>query len=144
MIKGMLRETYFYSGDDLEMRTVASLDALCPACGFEHSFAVDLVGHGHRERDIWKFNGDYDKPTFSPSMFHNRNHFATEHHPICHSFLEDGVWRYLPDCSHEMAGQRVLMVPPETDATFEQRHSWHLFSWTDDEGKPRQREAQGG
>jgi hypothetical protein len=25
----------------------------------------------------------------------------------CHSFLKDGVWEYLADCSHDMAGQKV-------------------------------------
>ena len=64
MIRGMLREIYFYSGGDPDARVVASLNALCPGCEFEHSFAVDLVEHGlHTEgRDQWAFNGDYDIP----------------------------------------------------------------------------------
>ena len=68
MIKGMLREVYFHSGGDPDARVIAHLAALCPACGFEHSFSVDLEGHGLHTNDVWSFNGDYDKPTFNPSM----------------------------------------------------------------------------
>lgn len=140
-IRGMLREVYFYSGGDAGTGALAHLDALCPACGFEHSFRVDLEGHGNYGNDVWTFNGDYDKPTFSPSMGANL-HGTQEHHPRCHSFLREGVWQFLGDCTHEMAGQHVPMIPPEPDATFEKRHGWHLFPWTDDEGKPLKETTQ--
>ena len=136
MIKGMLREVYFHSGEDPDARVVAYLDALCPACGFEHSFAVDLVGHGRHTNGIWSFNGDYEKPTFTPSMGANL-HNQEEGHPRCHSHLRSGIWRYLDDCTHNMANHHVPMIPPDPDATFEKRHGWHLFPWTDDEGKPK-------
>ena len=137
MIRGMLREVYFYSGGDPDARVISGLDALCPACGFEHSFNVDLVGHGRHTNAVWTFNGDYAKPTFAPSMGANLRGYQ-KHHPVCHSFLRDGVWQYLGDCTHEMASQDVPMIPPEPDATFEQQHGWHLFPWTDDEGKPKE------
>ena len=134
MIRGMLRETYFHS--DAQM--VGTLSALCPACGFEHSFRVDLEGHGHWD-DAWSFDGNYDSPTFSPSMGANLRR-QEEHHPRCHSFVKAGVWQFLKDCTHEMAGQHVPMVPPDPDATFEKQHGWHLYPWTDSEGKPRKEE----
>lgn len=28
----------------------------------------------------------------------------------CHSYLRDGVWQYLDDCSHQHAGQSLPMV----------------------------------
>ena len=135
MIRGMLRETFWYSGDPDPQ--VASLSALCPACGFEHGFNVDLVGHGKWSADspVWSFDGNYDLPTFSPSMLANRDKLY-EHHPVCHSFLRAGVWEFLGDCTHEMAGQNVPMIPPEEGASFNRRHGWHLFPWTDDEGNP--------
>ena len=136
MIKGMLREAYFYTGRDLTSRFIGALAALCPACGFEHSFSVDLEGHGKHMNAVWSFNGDYESPTFSPSMGFNLGN-QEEFHPICHSFLRDGIWQFLGDCTHEMAGQHVPMIPPEPDATFERRHGWHLYPWTDDEGKPK-------
>ena len=136
MIKGNLRESYFYSGGDPDVKVVAHLDALCPACGFEHSFYVDFEGHGKHKRSVWSFNGDYEKPTFTPSMGFNL-HKQEEHHPVCHSFLRDGVWQYLGDCTHEMANQHVPMIPPDPDMTLQRRHGWHLFPWTDDEGMPK-------
>ena len=135
MIRGMLRETYFYSGGEPDARVLASLSALCPACGFEHSFNVDLEGHGKHVNDTWSFNGDYDKPTFTPSMVSNQGQ-QKEHHPICHSFVREGMWQFLGDSTHSMAGQRVPMIPPEPNATFQRRHGWHLYPWTDDEGLP--------
>ena len=134
MIKGMLRETYFYSDDP---DAVAHLSALCPACGFEHSFRVDLIGHGKWKGDVWSFDGNYETPTFSPSMGSNLRK-VVEPHPVCHSFLQDGVWKFLADCTHEMANQHVPMIPPEPEASFQRRHGWHLYPWTDDEGNPKQ------
>ena len=136
MIHGMLRKSYFYSGGNLDVRIIASLDALCPACGFEHSFSVDLEGHGLHVGDTWSFEGDYENPTFSPSMLSNRDK-DDKHKPICHSFLKNGVWEYLKDCTHEMAGKHISMIPIDPDMSFERRHGSHLYPWTDDEGKPK-------
>ena len=138
MIKGNLRISTFYSGDN-EFSPIASLSALCPACGFEHSFNVDLENHGKHSNDVWSFDGDYEKPTFSPSMGWNLQK-TYEHHPVCHSFVKNGVWEYLNDCTHGMAGRKVPMIPIDPDSTFEKRHGWHLFPWTDDEGKPKNKE----
>ena len=140
-IKGMLRETYFYSGGTPDARVVASLDALCPGCGFEHSFAVGSSEHD-QGRPVWEFDGNYETPTFNPSMLSNRNR-DDEHKPICHSWLHDGIWQFLGDCTHEMAGQHVPMIPPEPDATFQRRHGWHLYPWTDDEGNPKPKAQDG-
>ena len=147
MIKGMLREIYFYGGESEEdqairrnhnsLRGLAELAALCPACGFEHAFRVDLEGHGKWKDDNkpWTFNGDYDCPTFYPSM--GANLYGNEkHHPICHSFLENGHWMFLDDSTHEMAGKIVPMIPPDPNMNWEKRHGWHLFPWTDNEGRP--------
>lgn len=55
---------------------------------------------------VWTFNGDMDRPTFSPSMLlypnaiHGREHF----------FVRDGKIEYLQDCDHPMAGMTVDMV----------------------------------
>jgi hypothetical protein len=52
----------------------------------------------------WTFNGDLEKPTFSPSLV------VRGKNEICHSFIRDGYWEYLSDCTHGMAGQKVEMV----------------------------------
>ncbi len=70
----------------------------CPACQCGHLF------HAGR----WTFNGDVERPTFSPSMLSNGNPQA--HNPTvprCHSFVTDGRIQFLSDCTHDMKGQTV-------------------------------------
>jgi hypothetical protein len=81
----------------------------CPACKRMHGVYVDeskLVN--------WGFNGDYDKPTFSPSIkVEMWNH--PDKSDICHSFVRNGKIQYLSDCTHDLAGQTVDMVDPDFD-----------------------------
>lgn len=78
---------------------------LCPACGNGHRFEVGR----------WSFNGDHQRPTFSPSMLVRVGPMPTvpvgrpdagKVH-VCHSFVENGQIRFLEDCTHELAGQTV-------------------------------------
>ena len=46
---------------------------------------------------VWTFNGDMERPTFSPSMLE-------------HFFVRAGKIEYLQDCDHPMAGMTVDMV----------------------------------
>lgn len=73
----------------------------CPACKTDHLF-------DHR----WDFNGDLELPTFTPSLVVQID-FSIKNRPDkkCHSFLIDGEWHYLNDCTHEMAGQTVKIKP---------------------------------
>ena len=57
--------------------------------------------HGFDER--WTFNGDFEKPTFSPSMLVNKN----EPERQCHSFVSNGRIQFLNDCFHQYAGQTL-------------------------------------
>ena len=70
----------------------------CPACG-----------NAHRFDSRWTFNGDVERPTFSPSML-VRSVKNAENDPTptcCHSFVTDGQIQYLSDCTHALAGQTV-------------------------------------
>lgn len=72
----------------------------CPACGCLHIFD-----------QRWTFNGDMNKPTFSPSMLVNgtpdMQKYINEHNPRCHSFVKDGMIQFLSDCTHNLAGQTI-------------------------------------
>jgi hypothetical protein len=68
----------------------------CPGCHERHYFDVDRT-----ERPNWTFNGDFERPTFTPSLLYPSKH------PRCHLFLTDGVLIYLDDCGHDLAGKRV-------------------------------------
>jgi len=72
----------------------------CPACQLAHQFPLDR----------WSFNGDPDRPTFSPSMLAWRDVPGPDGQDVresCHSFVRDGRIEYLGDCTHAMAGQTV-------------------------------------
>lgn len=66
----------------------------CPACGYAHVFD-----------GRWKFNGDVEKPTFSPSLLVHANQNASR--PRCHSHVADGKIAYCADSEHAMKGQTV-------------------------------------
>lgn len=61
---------------------------------------------------IWGFNGDVDKPTFTPSLaVLSATRISNEYTEMrCHSFIRDGQIQYLPDCDHELAGQTIDMI----------------------------------
>lgn len=101
----------------------------CPGCKEYHAIPID-----RQEHPTWGFNGNYDAPTFTPSILVKSGHYCdhakaddcwchwSEKHPdepapfkcgICHSFVTDGKIQYLGDCTHELAGQTVEMEAPE-------------------------------
>lgn len=96
----------------------------CPGCKEYHEVNVDS-----QSQPYWSFNGNYEKPTFSPSVMVRSGHFAdgasgdcwcnfenrftgkktTFKCGICHSFITDGKIQYLSDCTHELAGKTIEM-----------------------------------
>jgi hypothetical protein len=67
----------------------------CPGCrGPQH---IPVKGP-----NAWGFNGDMDRPTFTPSILTRKGD-----NYICHSFVTDGRIRFLSDCTHALAGQTV-------------------------------------
>jgi hypothetical protein len=94
----------------------------CQGCKSYHY--IHIEGDKH---PVWSFNGNYDMPTFSPSILVRSGHYLRQEdcwcnyykeHPeeeqhfkcgICHSFVTDGKIIYLSDCTHELAGQTIEM-----------------------------------
>lgn len=71
----------------------------CPGCKSLHLFKV-----GIGEPPVWTFNGNVEKPSFSPSMLINQG--VSGH--TCHYYLTDGVLQFCGDCdAHGLANQRV-------------------------------------
>lgn len=80
----------------------------CPGCGEAHRIPTAP----DPSRASWSFNGNYERPTLSPSILvHPRNDIADDgsvyRTPQCHSFVVDGRIRYEPDSTHKLAGQTV-------------------------------------
>lgn len=71
----------------------------CPGCKYYHSFTIERA-----IQPVWTWNGNMEKPTFSPSLLVNG---STEQR--CHSFVVNGQIQYLSDCWHELRGQTVDM-----------------------------------
>lgn len=102
----------------------------CPGCGHAHAVRVEPDGN----KPCWGFNGDYDRPTFTPSVLVQSGHHVpgygrgpgphcqfgcddpADPHPgcctQCHSFVTDGRIQFLGDCTHALAGQTVQLPDP--------------------------------
>jgi hypothetical protein len=101
----------------------------CPGCERAHR-----IQHGAGNGPRWQWNGDAERPTFSPSVHVTgtdmtekgeadyaawiaagcpaRNGVAFESAPVvCHTFVTDGRIQYLNDCTHALAGQTIDMQP---------------------------------
>ena len=75
----------------------------CPGCQMYH--AIHIEGPGYPR---WDFNGNYESPTFTPSIRVETGHYP-EPSDLCHSFVIDGKIQYLGDSTHALAGQTVDM-----------------------------------
>jgi hypothetical protein len=76
----------------------------CPACEELHPFAVAVP---NRSKAKWSFDGNVERPTFSPSMNIRTGPFPDGHMEICHYFLTRGELRFRPDSTHGLKGQTV-------------------------------------
>ena len=83
----------------------------CPGCKERHTLKVRPA-----PSPSWEFNGDYDRPTFRPSILVSLpgdDEFPPE---VCHSFVTNGQIQFLSDCTHSLAGQTVDLQPREREA----------------------------
>ncbi len=100
----------------------AGLHYWCEGCDEFHGVVVEGAG-------AWGFNGDHERPTFTPSVLVRSGHFLSpgkrcwcdynREHPddpdkftckVCHTFIRDGQVQFLADCTHALAGQTRPMV----------------------------------
>lgn len=102
-----------------------ALSFWCPGCKCAHT-----IYHGAGTGPRWGWNGNAEKPTFTPSVLVRSGHHVPGHdsggcwctfykeHPetpehdrfkcgVCHSFVTDGRIQFLGDCTHSLAGQTV-------------------------------------
>lgn len=84
---------------------------VCPGCNQNHVIYTNPVLYNI----CWGFNGDCEKPTFSPSLLCLTGSFAKPDYiddpdippTRCHSFITDGRIQYLNDCTHNLKGQTL-------------------------------------
>ena len=82
----------------------------CPGCDGAHYLRVEGT-----KRPRWDFNGNYEAPTFTPSVLVTMPGDADPEWNIaptcCHSFITDGRIQFLGDCTHALAGQTIDLPP---------------------------------
>ena len=69
----------------------------CPGCKQAHVINVEKPNHLGAK---WSWDGDVNKPTFSPSI----NIVGS-----CHYFIQQGKIAYCSDSKHALAGQNVYL-----------------------------------
>jgi hypothetical protein len=86
--------------------TYDALLFVCPGCvaggpeGYDGLHMLPVNNEHDIGKPNWTWNGDLQKPTLSPSIL-------SKGYNVCHSFLEDGVFRFLTDSDHPLSGQSV-------------------------------------
>ena len=73
----------------------------CPGCRDTHAVNMRVRSDGPR----WTYNGDVDRPTFTPSILHTVD--WPDGREVCHSFVRDGRIQFLSDCTHALANRTV-------------------------------------
>jgi hypothetical protein len=68
----------------------------CPGCQEYHIFDTR-----------WTFDGNYEQPTFFPSLKCSTDGDEEIEATVCHSYLTAGVWHFLGDSTHALANQAV-------------------------------------
>jgi hypothetical protein len=85
----------------------------CPGCKYGHAVAVNgrTMPDSEGRPVSWTWNGNYEKPTFTPSLLINKN--GDGGYPRCHLLVTDGRLNFLTDSTHQLAGKMVEMEPCE-------------------------------
>jgi hypothetical protein len=81
----------------------------CQGCNQLHQ----VITEGGKPNQHWGFNGDLERPTFTPSVLvtYPANPDADEEYKEwrterrCHTFITDGQVQFLGDCTHALAGK---------------------------------------
>ena len=77
----------------------------CPGCECMHGIPVTAG------RVLWDFNGNFEKPTFNPSIKINWKWAGVD--KVCHYFIRDGQIQFCSDSTHALKGQTVDL--PDVD-----------------------------
>lgn len=90
----------------------------CPGC--DHAHGVWTTQPNPYSGSTWSWNGNIDRPTFSPSV-HCFSESGGQRRTCCHHFVRDGRIDFCGDSPHALRGQSVELPnwplsDDETDA----------------------------
>ena len=66
-----------------------------------------MIAVEKNEGPAWHWNGNVDKPNFSPSILTRTVRGVERKKVRNHVFVRDGTIQFLSDCTHELAGKTV-------------------------------------
>jgi hypothetical protein len=88
----------------------------CPGCKGLHQVPTQ-----NSHANNWRFNGDLNEPTFTPSILTKiapNGEWQTQ----CHSYVTDGQISFLSDSPHSLSCQTVELEDIDTESSF--YYSW--------------------
>jgi len=65
---------------------------------------IQLKGDRNNTQN-WSWNGDVEKPTLKPSI--KTTEYLDGEYVVCHSFVNDGIVKFLSDCTHDMVNREI-------------------------------------
>lgn len=90
----------------LDKKNEVEYDALafwCPGCEEMCGSGLHLLPvNTDKHSPAWTWDGNLEAPTLSPSILTGRDTPR-----ICHSFLKNGIFEFLSDCTHKFANQHI-------------------------------------
>ena len=66
-----------------------------------------MIAVSGAQHPVWQWNGDRNKPTFSPSILTRLPWGEEGREVVNHVFVREGKIHYLNDSSHEFAGKTI-------------------------------------
>lgn len=83
---------------------------VCPGCALDGTTGLHLLPvNTENTKPAWIWDGNYDRPTISPSILTKgkKPENEDEVQKICHCYLKDGWFDFLSDCTHGLKGCKV-------------------------------------
>ena len=83
---------------------------VCPGCLELHPGSTGLhmlPVNSPNHSPSWDWDGNLSSPTLSPSIL--TKYSEGDEVRVCHSFLKAGIFEFLGDCTHSLAGQHAPM-----------------------------------
>lgn len=102
--------------------TYTALMFVCPGCAAPYTLSDGtevspsglhlLPVNSPQKSPSWDWDGNLDAPTLSPSILTGGGTRGVDDRPfVCHSFLRGGVFEFLSDSTHSLAGTSVPLPP---------------------------------
>jgi len=81
---------------------------ICPGCKQFGGTGLHVLPVNTDVTTSWTYDGNVEAPTLSPSILTTS---GREQEQVCHSFLIEGVFAYLPDSTHSLKQAPMENLP---------------------------------